>query len=72
MNSGTEVLSGPDNIITHGICETCAAEILADLEEFDLLRSKPLPRDFALVDTYAGTDPRLAGFASARMIKLPR
>jgi hypothetical protein len=72
MGSGTEVLSGPDHIVTHGICETCAADVLADIEEFDLRMPNPFSRDFALVDTFSGTDPGLSAAALARVIKLPR
>ena len=38
MDAGVGSRSGPDQIITHGICEACATDVLADIEavEFDL------------------------------------
>jgi hypothetical protein len=32
MASSLEAGSGPDHIVTHGICEACAIDVLADIE----------------------------------------
>jgi hypothetical protein len=36
MDAGVGAKSGMDHIITHGICEVCATDVLADIEAVEL------------------------------------
>ncbi len=36
MDAGVGARSGTDQIITHGICEVCATDVLADIEAVEL------------------------------------
>jgi len=37
MDAGGGARSGPDQIITHGICEACATDVLADIEAVEFV-----------------------------------
>jgi len=43
LGAGVGSRSGPDQIITHGICEACTTAVLADIEavEFDVPERHP-------------------------------
>jgi hypothetical protein len=36
MSAGVQTKSGTDQVVTHGICEACAAGVLADIETVEL------------------------------------
>jgi hypothetical protein len=43
MDSGLDAGSGPNQVTTHGICESCASEVLADLDTMELSLPEPGP-----------------------------
>ncbi len=60
MGVCVEARSGSDQVITHGICEACATEVLADIEAVELDAPDHYPGSGAEADGCSANAVRLA------------